>query len=101
MYLRVWEYEVSAGDVDAFMAAYGQAGAWAQLFARSLEYGGTSLFRDVARPSHFMTIDRWTDAASWESFQASWGQAYRELDRQLDRLASGGETLIEGPAPGG
>ena len=99
MYVRVWEYEVETGQVDAFLAAYGAGGAWAQLFARAAGYTGTQLFRDVDRANRFLTVDRWADAASWESFLDRWRDDYCELDHQLRRLAAGGEPIVEGPTP--
>jgi heme-degrading monooxygenase HmoA len=99
MYVRVWEYEVEAGQVDDFIAAYGPAGAWARLFARAEGYGGTQLFRDVDRADRFLTVDRWAAAARWDAFLGRWGDNYGELDRRLHGLAAGGEAVIEGAAP--
>ena len=99
MYVRVWEYEVRTGQVEAFLAAYGATGAWARLFARAEGYAGTQLFGDVNRAGRFLTVDRWHDAASWVAFLAGWGEEYRELDRRLHRLATGGEVVVEGVAP--
>lgn len=100
MYVRVWDYEVQSGQVDAFVAAYGPAGPWAQLFARAEGYAGTQLFCDVARTSHFLTVDRWADAASWEAFLDRWADDYNELDRRLHGLAAGGDAVIEGATSG-
>jgi len=96
MYARVWEYEVQAGEVDAFVSAYRAKGAWAQLFARAEGYAGTQLFRDVDRPSHFLTVDLWTDVACWQGFLNRWGNDYGELDHRLHGVAAGGEAVIEG-----
>ena len=101
MYLRVWEYEVQAGQVDEFIAEYGAQGAWAQLFWRAEGFAGTRLLRDVDRAGRFLTIDRWADASCWEAFMDRWGEEYRELDRRLHGLASGGDLVIEGEAPAG
>jgi hypothetical protein len=100
MYAGVWEYEVRASDVESFLAAYGASGAWVQLFARSEGYAGTRLFRDVDRAGRFLTVDRWTDYASWEAFLDRWGRDYRELDQRLRGLADGGEMIVEGLAEG-
>lgn len=100
MYVRVWEYEVEADQVDAFLAAYGATGAWVQLFSRAGGYAGSQLFRDAECTSRFLTVDRWADAASWEAFMGRWGDDYRELDHRLDGLASGGQVVVEGSAPG-
>jgi len=100
MYVRVWEYEVPAGQVDAFVAAYGQSGAWVQLFGRSKGYAGTRLFRDVDKANRFLTVDRWTDAGCWEAFLRVWASDYRELDQRLHELADGGEMIVDGSAGG-
>jgi heme-degrading monooxygenase HmoA len=100
MYARVWEYEVRASDVEAFLATYGSSGAWVQLFARSEGYAGTRLFRDVDRADRFLTADRWTNYASWEAFLDRWGSDYREFDQRLRALADGGELIVEGFAEG-
>lgn len=99
MYARVWDYDVESAQVEAFVAAYGAAGAWTQLFERTTGYAGTQLFRDVDQPNRFLTVDRWTDAACWQAFLDGWGDQYRELDRQLSRLAAGGRTVVEGTTP--
>jgi quinol monooxygenase YgiN len=100
MYVRVWEYEVGVGKINAFLAAYRADGEWAQLFERADGYVGTELFSDVDRSGRFVTIDRWRDVASWETFLARWGNDYRALDQKLQGLAAGGQALIEGPVPG-
>lgn len=94
--MRVWKYEVRASEVDAFVAAYGPSGTWAELFARAKGYAGTRLFRDVDRPGQFLTVDRWADAACWETFLARWGNDYRDVDERLNGLAAGGEVVVEG-----
>ncbi|MGN6795980.1 MAG: antibiotic biosynthesis monooxygenase family protein [Streptosporangiaceae bacterium] len=96
MYVRVWQYEVEAGQVDAFLAAYGAHGVWAQLFERAEGFAGTELFRDAERANRFLTIDRWADADSWEAFLHRWEDEYRALDDQLHGLAAGGEAVVEG-----
>jgi hypothetical protein len=49
MYVRVWEYEVEIGRVDAFLAAYRADGEWAQLFERADGYAGTERHRRIGR----------------------------------------------------
>ena len=45
VHVRVWEYEVPAEHLDAFVAAYGADGDWSQMFRRGRGYGGTDLYR--------------------------------------------------------
>jgi len=98
MYVRVWEYEVGADQVDAFIAAYGATGAWARLFEREAGYVGTQLFGAVGQDGRFLTVDRWRDAACWEAFLDQWRDEYGELDHQLHGLAAGGDAVVEGTA---
>jgi hypothetical protein len=100
MYVRVWEYQVEVGKVNAFLAAYRADGAWAQLFERADGYVGTELFGDVGRAGRFVTIDKWLDVASWEAFLVRWGVDYCALDQKLHGLAAGGQAVIEGAAAG-
>jgi hypothetical protein len=52
------------------------------------------------RAGRFLTVDRWTDYASWQAFLDRWGSDYRELDQRLSGLADGGEMIAEGFAEG-
>jgi heme-degrading monooxygenase HmoA len=100
MYVRVWEYQVEIGKVDAFLSAYRADGTWAQLFERADGFIGTELFSDVDQADRFVTIDRWRDVASWETFLALWGDDYRALDQRLQGLAAGGHAVVKGAVPG-
>lgn len=62
-----------------------------QLFRRDPAYLGTELFRDVADPARYLTLDRWTDRAAHDAFRQGAADAYAALDRQGDAL-----TLEEG-----
>ena len=96
VYIRVWEYEVAADHVDAFIAAYGAAGDWAQLFQRSRGHVGTELYRGTDREAHFVTVDRWTDRAAWRAFLEEWGESYDALDTTMSRLTASQRSLLEG-----
>lgn len=97
MYIRVWAYEVGADHIDAFLAAYGVDGDWAQLFRRGRGYVGTELYRSTDDGAHFVTVDRWTDQVAWRAFLAEWGEAYERLDTRLTRLTAAQRVLLEGP----
>ena len=96
MYIRVWEYEVVAKHNDAFVAAYGADGDWAQLFHRSRGHVGTELYRSTDDEAHFVTVDRWTDQATWRAFLEEWGEAYKSLDKSMNRLTASQRSLSEG-----
>ena len=86
MYVIFWEYEVRPEQVAAFEALYGAEGDWARLFSRADGYVETRLFRDTARPMHYLTIDRWLSRAAYEAFDRGSGSAYTALDRRGDAL---------------
>ena len=95
-YIRVWEYEVSAAHVDAFVAAYGGDGEWVQLFRRGQGYAGTQLYRGVDAPARFLTVDRWSDEASWRAFLSGFHAEYEVLDARLEGLSLRERPLLEG-----
>ena len=96
MYVRVWEYDVAVEHGDAFVAAYGTDGDWAQLFQRGRGHVSTELYRNTATDARFVTVDRWTDEAAWRAFLEDWGAAYEDLDALLDRLTTSQRRLVEG-----
>lgn len=82
MYHIVWEYEVRADQVAAFETLYGSTGGWSQLFGGADGYRGTELYRDAARPTHFITLDRWTSLAALEEYLPTVRDTYGQLDEQ-------------------
>jgi hypothetical protein len=96
MYVRVWEYEVPAEQVGAFVAAYGPEGAWAELFRHGTGYVGTDLFCEAGGGGRFLTVDRWVDEESWVRFLRTFRDQYEALDTQLEGLAATERPLVEG-----
>lgn len=88
MLVRVWEYEVVPGREAEFERLYGSAGAWAQLFSRSPGHVSTELYRAVDRPRRYMTVDRFSDADSWQRFLSEHGDDYAELDFRCAELTA-------------
>jgi quinol monooxygenase YgiN len=86
MYHVLWEYEVRPEGVAAFETLYRPDGAWASLFRGTEAYVATELFRDTARPTHFLTLDRWTSRAAYEAFLPTVRETYERLDRQCEAL---------------
>jgi quinol monooxygenase YgiN len=82
IYHILWEYEVRADQLTAFEALYSSTGAWSELFQAAEAYQGTELYRDAARPTHFLTLDRWTSAAAFEAYLPTIQAAYDRLDEQ-------------------
>jgi heme-degrading monooxygenase HmoA len=83
-HVLVWEFLVRAGAEADFEAAYGPAGAWAQLFGRADGYLGTELLRDPARRGRYLTIDRWASSADHARFLARHGAEYAALDARCE-----------------
>jgi heme-degrading monooxygenase HmoA len=88
MYHIVWEYEVRADRLAEFEALYGPAGAWSRLFRPAGGYIGTELYRDTVRPTHFVSLDRWTSHEAFEAYLPTVGEAYRQLDEEGSALTT-------------
>jgi heme-degrading monooxygenase HmoA len=74
MIALVFRYE--ARDGDAFEAAYGPEGEWAQFFREGRGYIGTELLRDVEEPDRYLVVDRWESADAYNAFLAEHGAEY-------------------------
>ena len=96
MYFRVWEYEVAADHIDAFAAAYGADGEWAQLFQAGRGFVGTELYRGTDHPARFVTVDRWADHEAWRDFLTEFRETYDRLDAALTHLSADQHCLVEG-----
>lgn len=92
MYEIIWEYEVEASRAQAFEAFHGPDGVWARLFRSADGFLETVLFRDVARPGHYLTLDRWSSRATYEAFRVDARVDYERLD-----AAGAGLALTERP----
>lgn len=82
----IWEFEVAADKLPAFLRCYGPDGDWAALFRRAPGYLGTRLLRDQARPTRFVTVDRWRSVEAYEAFKKRFGAEYDVLDRYGEGL---------------
>ena len=90
-HLRLWRFEVSP-DIEArFVAAYKSDGDWARLFATAPGFIRTELWREA--DGSYVTADQWESAEAYERFQAGSGDAYRQLDAELEDIA-GIETFL-------
>ena len=90
MKIRVWRYDVRDGSAGAFERIYGHDGAWARIFSLADGYVGTELYRAVETPGRYLTVDTFTDDASWRRFLIEHRVAYDDLDQQTSGL-----TLVE------
>ncbi len=73
VYTIVWQFAVEERNAEAFVAAYGPTGDWADLFRRAKGFRGTTLLRDAADPLRFVTVDRWDSVGDFERFQQVFG----------------------------
>ena len=65
-------------------------------------YVGTELYRDLARPDRFVTLDRWQDEAAFRDFSRRFASDYEALDQQCAGLTRHERPLGEfQPAPDG
>ena len=93
MYTIVWRFTVQPGQTSAFEQHYGPEGTWAELFRQGAGYHGTRLYRDVATPGIYVTVDQWDSLAAFEAFMASNRQAYSALDARFASLTVSEEKL--------
>jgi quinol monooxygenase YgiN len=86
MYVIIWQFVVKPGAESDFERAYGPDGIWSQFFRRGPGYLGTELLRDLEAVQRYLTIDRWSSRAAFESFQARFAGGYAAIDRQCEAL---------------
>ena len=98
MYVRVWEYQVDAGNGAAFVDAYGAEGDWAQLFRKGRGYAGTDLYRNEVDGTRFITVDRWSSVIAWTEFLEQYREPYQALDARLSPLSLSQRELLAGTA---
>jgi heme-degrading monooxygenase HmoA len=89
MFVILWQFDIAEDKIDRFEAAYGAAGDWAALFARSAEYLGTELLKDAYVPGRYVTVDRWRSEEAFRAFRAAHDPDYEALDRACDSLTAG------------
>jgi hypothetical protein len=92
VHVRVWEFVVRSDAVAAFVDLYGPGGRWAELFSTYDGYLGTELLADAGDPVRYVTLDRWSDAASSAAVDTTAG-AWRALDLEGERLTER-ETFV-------
>ena len=86
-HVRVWKFRPPPEREREFAEAYSSDGQWAHLFARANGFIGTNLLRPTESGGWWLTIDRWQSAAAFEAFGHDFGDAYRELDTELEGVA--------------
>jgi len=84
MHAIMWKYHIESGRAQEFEEMYGPHGAWAQLFGQGEGYVGAELLRATENPLRYITIDRWTSGAAFETFRHQHSDNYDALNRRCD-----------------
>jgi heme-degrading monooxygenase HmoA len=82
----VWEFMVKEESIADFRRVYGPAGDWAALFRSYPGYEGTTLLQDDAKPTRFLTIDRWKNADHFQRMKDDSRRDYARLDEDCRSL---------------
>ena len=105
-FVIVWQFQVLPDHQEEFERAYGPRGDWARFFGRSQEYLSTELLRapiadsaDVVEEQtveeiekngrDYFTIDRWSSADAYASFNERNAAEYEDLDNRFLELCEG------------
>lgn len=88
MFVRIWQFRPDPKKIEEFLSGYGPDGEWAMLFGMGTGFRGTELLKSVSDPELFITIDRWSDAAAWESFKQMNTKEYEMLDARCEALTA-------------
>lgn len=86
MWQILWEFRVAEEYRADFERCYGPDGEWAQLFALSPEFRGTTLLRDPLVAGRYLTIDRWSEAEAIARFKEKYEAEYKALDLRCESL---------------
>jgi len=87
----LWEFLVRADKRDEFEQHYSAAGTWAQFFAASVAYHGTTLL--AGEGNRYITCDRWDSLESYEEFRRARADEYAALDRRFEALTLSERSL--------
>jgi heme-degrading monooxygenase HmoA len=89
IFVVLWEFEVKPGCEQRFERVYSPGGDWDVLFRSDPNHAGTQLFRDLARPQVYLTIDHWRSKKSYEEFRQARRAEYKALDAASEDLTAG------------
>ena len=93
-FTTVWKFAVRYEARAEFERVYGAAGAWTLLFRQAHGYLGTELYRSVAVPGEYVTVDRWIDEAAYRAFRDEYAAEYDAIDRQCEALTVAEEKIV-------
>ncbi len=93
MYRIVWQYEVRSERLAEFEMVYGTDGDWVQFFRSSPDFIGTDLYRSIAAPTHFVTVDVWRSRPTYDNFRKTHAERYSKLDEWCSQFMAHERTL--------
>ena len=82
----VWQFQVKAGQQDAFEKFYGADGEWSALGRRSRSFLGSSFLRDQAHDTHYLLIEYWSEMVVYERHRDSIVADLKSLEDRRDEL---------------
>jgi heme-degrading monooxygenase HmoA len=94
-YRLIWAFDADPAQVAAFEEAYAADGAWVELFREGRGFVRTELFRSVADPARFLTVDTWESQSDYEAFHRRHAEPYAALDARCEGLTRR-EELVAG-----
>lgn len=86
MIALVWQFDVKAGQNDAFEALYGADGAWTALSRRSRSFLGSSFLRDLAISNRYLLVEYWSEMVVYERHRNSLVSDIRSIEERRDVL---------------
>jgi len=91
VHVILWRFRPRPDREAAFVAAYGDDGAWAQFFRTGDGFLGSELLRGT--DGVYLTVDRWASKEAYRTFADSESLRYAELDAACSALTIE-ETLL-------
>ena len=82
----VWQFQVKAGQQDAFEKFYGADGEWTDIGRRSRSFLGSSFLRDQARDTHYLLIEYWSEMVVYEKHRSTADSDLKVLEQRRDEL---------------
>lgn len=86
MIATVWQFQVKAGQQEAFERFYGIDGEWSSLSRRSRSFLGTSFLRDQVQTTRYLLIEYWSEMVVYERHQADFSDEIESLEKQRKAL---------------
>lgn len=84
MHVILWRFRARPEREADFVAAYGEAGPWAELFGSAVGFIGTELLR--GSDGTYLSIDRWESEEAYRAFQDAHRARYDEIDAACSAL---------------